>query len=90
MFGFLYLRQKPPAAAEVMRFQIRLPENVSFTTGGPFTLSPIWTAAIWRSPRSLPTARLESGFKTWMRSRRARCSTPLRAPIPAAFFLVPG
>jgi eukaryotic-like serine/threonine-protein kinase len=36
----LHFREKPPAAPAVTRFQIRLPEKVSFTSGGAFTLSP--------------------------------------------------
>ncbi len=40
VFGFLYIRQKPPAPPDVARFQIRLPDKVRFSAGGSFTLSP--------------------------------------------------
>jgi len=36
----IYLRQKPPAAPDVVRYQVRLPENVWFTQTASFALSP--------------------------------------------------
>ena len=36
----VHFREKPPAPPAVARFQIRLPENVSFTSTGVFALSP--------------------------------------------------
>ena len=36
----VHFREKPPAPPAVARFQIRLPEKVSFTSSGAFTLSP--------------------------------------------------
>jgi eukaryotic-like serine/threonine-protein kinase len=38
--AFVYFRQKPAAPPEVLRFQIRLPDKVTFTAGGSFALSP--------------------------------------------------
>jgi Tol biopolymer transport system component len=36
----VHFREKPPAPPAATRFQIRLPENVAFTSSGPFNLSP--------------------------------------------------
>lgn len=36
----VHFREKPPTPPAVARFQIRLPEKVSFTSSGAFTLSP--------------------------------------------------
>jgi Tol biopolymer transport system component len=36
----LHFREKPPAPPASVRFQIRLPEKVSFTSSGAFTMSP--------------------------------------------------
>ena len=36
----VHFREKPPAPPAVARFQIRLPDKVSFSTSGAFTLSP--------------------------------------------------
>ena len=36
----IHFSQKPPAPPAVARFQIRLPEDVKFTSGGTFALSP--------------------------------------------------
>ncbi len=36
----LHFREKPPAPPAVVRYQIRLPEKVSFTSSGTFTVSP--------------------------------------------------
>ncbi len=36
----IHFREKPPATPAATRFQIRLPENVAFTSGGAFNLSP--------------------------------------------------
>jgi eukaryotic-like serine/threonine-protein kinase len=40
VFAFLYLRQKPAVPAEVVRFQIRLPDKVRFNGGATIVLSP--------------------------------------------------
>ena len=34
------LLEKPPAAPEIVRFQVRLPDKVTFTSGASFALSP--------------------------------------------------
>ena len=36
----LHFREKPPVPPAPVRFQILLPENVSFTSSGGFTMSP--------------------------------------------------
>ena len=36
----VHFREKPPAPPAATRFQIRLPENVAFTSSGSFNLSP--------------------------------------------------
>lgn len=38
--GVLHFREKPGAPAEIVRYSIRLPEKVRFTSGGTFTISP--------------------------------------------------
>jgi len=39
-FAIFYLRQKPAALPEVMRFEIRVPDKVTFASSGTFALSP--------------------------------------------------
>jgi eukaryotic-like serine/threonine-protein kinase len=40
VFGFQFVRGKPPAAPEMYRLTIRLPENVKFTRSAQLVLSP--------------------------------------------------
>jgi serine/threonine protein kinase len=71
----IHFREKP-AAATVTRYQIRLPDNVNFTSSGAFTLSPDGQHIAFQPSRqgTLP----ESGYRIWMRWKPACFPTPSR------------
>ncbi len=85
--AFLYFRQKPPAPPEVMRFQIRLPDKVAFSSGGTFTLSP--------DGRHLAFSAIgaDSHAGVWIQDMDALDARPLSntltGPNPPPFFWSP-
>ncbi len=55
----IHFREKPPLLPQAVRYQIRLPDKVTFTSGGTFSVSPdgrhvaFSASGSWRQPLSL-------------------------------------
>jgi hypothetical protein len=75
-----------PARAELIRFQISLPEKVNMAVTGAFALSPDGRQS---SPQLAPTEFSVSGFVLWTRSKHGPCLTPNRRVLfPSSFGLL--